>query len=88
MLLWTPTDWAEETRLRIEYINWLVETNGLPCFRLINVNLIGLGPFSVSDVLKYFSETGILIMNSTAPSYTYKPRTFEEWRDLHENSIS
>lgn len=87
LTLWTPTDWNEEARLRIEYLNWKIEHNELPCLRLIFINL-GLITSDPEQIMQLYQETGVLFYNSEdhAQMPSFEPLTFEEWRELHENS--
>lgn len=80
--LYTPADWAAETALRIEYIGWLVETQQLKCFRLVNINL-GAIDMSAEGIMKLFREQGFLIVNSGEDVFPqWKVPSFEEWREL------
>jgi hypothetical protein len=71
--LWTPTDWKAETALRVEYINWLINNNGLPCMRT------KAGPYSAEGILKAFREQGVLYYSSEESALVL---SFEEWREL------
>jgi len=87
MQLWTPTDWAAETELRKEYINWLVQYNGLPCLRITNIYLGAVPITDPEALLKIFSEQGFLFFNSDEPELSFSVLTFEEWRATRGESV-
>jgi len=86
MQLWTPTDWAAETQLRIEYLKWLVQYNGLPCLRITNIYLGAVPTMDHEVLMRLYSETGVLIYNNE-PQVSFSVLTFEEWRATRGESV-
>lgn len=71
------TDWNIECDLRIEYINWAVDSDRLPCMHAIRFEHNWF-PMNPEAIMRYFKETGVFFVGGRDDAEAVLP-SYEEW---------